>query len=146
MPRTHDSRGDNQHSSHDGDLGRLIRWSLQNSLGKAEPPSDGWPRVLERVRELGPLGTSSRSVRRARLPSHLVQAATLGALLLLMCLGLNRDVDRLMNTAYVRPTAVVSPPASADRFPQDTLSVYILLRMQRQVPPSKLGGIPETVL
>ena len=140
----HPSDGaDSRHSaSSEDDLGRLIRWTLEDAVSGAEPPRRVWPRILARVREMPTPTSAKRSWRRAPFPlAPFVQAVVVSALLLAFGLGLNRGVvvPRPEHRIHATPTVTRRARVSSQQFPEDVLRGYILVRMEQQ-QPQRLGG------
>ena len=126
-------------ASADDDLGQLIRRSLQDSVGKAEPPAEVWLKIRERVSQKNAPAVSQRPRRRLPVAS-LVQAVVISSLLLAFGFGLERDIVTLNRQTRMTPPPVVRPAVSYD-MPNDLLSGRLLLQMKREPSPSgRVGG------
>jgi hypothetical protein len=88
-----DALADNQDPlSAEDNLGRLIRWGLEDSLSTAEPSARVWTRVLARVRELEAAPAPKRSLKRLLPLAPLAQAVVVSAILLAFGLGVDREL------------------------------------------------------
>ena len=121
--------------SAEDDLGRLIRWGLEDSYSQAEPPADLWPKILARVQEMPAPTPSTRPARGRRRPAlslaPFVQAVVVSALLLAFMLGVDRNVVAPRVEQRVRPTPTVQRVAVDQEFPDDMLRGYMLARVER---------------
>lgn len=129
------------------DLGRLLRWSLEDAVSGAEPSPDVWPRVLQQVKQKS--AASKSGPARRRLLSGVVplmQAVVVSSLLLAFGLSMDRTmlVSRPERRAVATPTVRVSSVAY-DEESEDMLSGYILFRQAKEpLPrPSKGGYMRE---
>jgi len=125
------------------DLGRMIRWGLQDSFPEGEPPDDLWPRIMLRVKAMR---TPVRHTDPRRRPSFsltpLIQSVVVSALLLAFGLGVDRNVTapRGAQVPYATPTA--PRIVASQELPKDMLSGRLLLRMKQQPPaPQRPGGV-----
>jgi len=113
----------------DDDLGKLIRWSLEDSLSEAQPPARVWPRILERVNQV----TAPARPRRVVFPlASLVQAVVISVLLLAFGLG---DHNVVMPGRQYRTTCTPSVPRSlvSEDAQDDVLRGYLLLQMEKDM-------------
>lgn len=125
------------------DLGRLIRWSLEDSVAGAEPPPDVWPRILDRVKQMdAPTSAAPRMKRRAAFPvASLVQAVVISALLLAFGLGGDQNTAMPRQEYPVASTPTVRRLAVVEEAPKDILRGYLLLQMEREsVASTHIGG------
>ncbi len=142
MARSKDALDKINGLSSENDLGRLIRWSLEDSVSAAEPPADVWPRILSRVREMNAPTNLRRWARRSLRPlAPLVQAVVISVLLLAFGLEVNRGVTVSHRPTHSTP-AVRRIPTREEQ-PQDVLRGYILFRMGREPSLRRRGFIPE---
>ena len=126
-------------ASADDDLGQLIRWSLQDSVAKAEPPAEVWLEIRERVSHMSVPAAQQRPRRHLPVAS-LIQAVVISSLLLAFGFGLERDVVTPSRQARATPSPVVRPAVSYET-PNDLLSGRLLLQMKREPSPSgRVGG------
>ena len=126
-------------ASADDDLGQLIRWSLQDSVAKAEPPAEVWLKIRDRVSQRSVPATSQRLRRRLPVVS-LVQAVVISSLLLAFGFGLERDVVTPSRQSRTVSAPVVRSAISYET-PNDLLSGHLLLQMKREPSPSgRVGG------
>lgn len=132
---------DNGHTALYDDLGELIRWSLAESVGKAEPAADVWPRILTQVKRMENPALSELQRRRSVLPlTSFVQAVVISALLLAFGLEVHRNVPLSQRTyqASATPTIYkVSAPVESD---QDMLRGYTLLQKGKELPSRSHRG------
>jgi len=115
------------------DLGRMIRWGLEDSFSNAEPPDDVWPKIMSRVQEMRvPTRRTHPQRRHSFSLAPLVQAVVVSTLLLAFGLGVDRNVTapRGAQSAHATPTA--QKVVSSQELPDDMLSGYLLARMQKQ--------------
>jgi hypothetical protein len=115
------------------DLGRMIRWGLEDSFSKAEPPDDVWPKIMSQVQEMR-VPARRVQVRRRRSFSlaPLVQTAVVSALLLAFGLGIDRNVMAPRGGQAARSTPTVQKVVSGQELPNDMLSGSLLARMGQQ--------------
>lgn len=126
----------------DDELGRMIRWGLEDSFSGAAPPDDLWPRIMLRAQEAH---ASARHTPAKRRPSFslapLVQAVVASALLLAFGLGVDRNVTAPRGEQAVRSTPTVPAAVPAQQEANDMLSGYVLSRMAQEPPvPQRPGG------
>ena len=124
------------------DLGRMIRWGLEDSLSGAQPPDDVWPKIMSRVQEMR---TRARRTPVQRRPSFsltpLIQTVVVSALLLAFGLGLDRNVTAPRGQSSIRSTPTVQRVDSIPEQADDMLSGFLLARMAQQPPaPQRPGG------
>ena len=124
------------------DLGRMIRWGLEDSFSQAEPPDDLWPKIMLRVQEMR---VSQHRTQLKRRPSFslvpLVQAVVVSVLLLAFGLGVDRDLTVPRGEQAVRSTPTAPRVTSSQKLPNDMLSGYLLARMEQQpATPQRPGG------
>ena len=123
------------------DLGRMIRWGLDDSFSEAEPPDDAWPKIMLRVQEMR---EPARRTRLERRPSFslapLVQAVVVSALLLAFGLGVDRNLTAPRGEQAARSTPTLPKVASSQELPDDMLRGYLLARMEQQPPTRQRPG------
>jgi len=130
-----------QPTSAEDDLGRLIRWSLEDF--KVEPPARAWPKILERVREIKAPMKPRRRLRRALVPvASLVQAVVISALLLALGLGVDRNLSMPQSNYQIHPTPTVQKVSVPQGVLEDMLRGYKLARMELEPPAYKRGVCP----
>ncbi|MBC7232428.1 MAG: hypothetical protein H5T68_04190 [Chloroflexi bacterium] len=127
--------------SAEDEIGELIRWSLEETVGEAEPPADVWHKIIARIKEMDAPAFSPRRRRRVALPlASFVQAVVISVLLLAFGLEVNRNMP-LSQKAYqasATPTiSKVSAPAESD---QDMLRGYMLLQKEKEPLPRNHRG------
>jgi hypothetical protein len=113
------------------DLGRMIRWGLEDSFSGAEPPDDVWPKIMSRVQEMRAQRTPVK-----RRPSFslapLVQTLVVSALLLAFGLGVDRNLTAPRGELAVRSTPTAPRVVASEELPNDMLRGYLLARMAQQ--------------
>jgi hypothetical protein len=115
------------------DLGRMIRWGLEDSFSQAEPPDDVWPKIMLRVQEMRVPASRTRPKRRPSFSlAPLVQTVVVSALLLAFGLGVDRNLTAPRGGQAARATPTVQKVVSAQELPNDMLSGYLLARMGQQ--------------
>jgi hypothetical protein len=123
------------------DLGRMIRWGLEDSFSGKEPPDDVWPKIMLRVQEMR---GSARRTPVKRRPSFslapLVQTVVVSALLLAFGLGVDRNLTVPRGEHAVRATPTVQRVDSSQELPNDMLSGYLLARMEQQLAAHQRPG------
>lgn len=134
--------GDSSHTAlADDGLGELIRWSLAESVGGAEPPVNVWPKILNQIKAMNARIPLQRRKRRVLLPlASFVQAVVISALLLAFGLEVNRNVPLSQKAYQVSATATapkVSAPLESD---QDMLRGYMLLQKGKPLPSRSHRG------
>jgi hypothetical protein len=123
----------------DDDLGQLVRWSLENTVSKAEPPAEVWLRIRERVSERAAPAAPQRARRRLPVAS-LVQAVVISSLVLAFGFGVERDIVVPSRQAAAVATPVVKSVFSRD-VPNDVLSGRVLRQMRRELASNgRVGG------
>jgi hypothetical protein len=123
----------------DDDLGQLIRWSLQDSVAKAEPRAEVWLKIRDRVSQTSAPAVSQQPRRRLPVAS-LVQAVVISSLVLAFGFGVERDVVTYNRQTRTTPAPVVRPEVSYE-MPDDLLSGHLLSQMERELAPSgRVGG------
>jgi len=123
------------------DLGRLLRWSLEDSISGAEPPADAWPKILERVCQMRTPTRPKHSLRRSSFPlAPFVQAVVISALLLAFGLGIDLSVVMPRREYHIRSTPTIRKVRAAEEL-EDILRGYILARMEQELPTRKGGNI-----
>jgi hypothetical protein len=123
------------------DLGRMIRWGLEDSFSEAEPPHDVWPKIMLRVQEMR--APARRASVKPRLPfslAPLVQTVVVSALLLSFALGVDRNPSLPQAERTVRSTPTVQRMNPNQELPNDMLSGYLLARMAQQSPIRQRPG------
>ena len=144
----HSSQADARCSwTSDDELGQLIRWSLKDSIGVAEPPPEVWVRILTRVQE-EPRPTSARRGTKcasAALAS-VVQAAVIGCLLLVFGLGVDHRVILARSYRLALPAPATQKALVSRELPDDMLRGYVPTRMEREQPFRKGGNVREVHL
>ena len=126
--------------SSEDDLGRLIRWGLEDPICGAEPPADVWPKILGRVRDMRAPTVPKHSLRRLSFPlASFVQAVVVSALLLAFGLGVDHRVVLPREEYRIQSTPTIRKARAAEDFPEDMLRGYILARME-QTLPHRMGG------
>jgi hypothetical protein len=133
------------HRPQEDDLGELIRWSLEDSIGGAEPPEHIWPKILERMEQKQAPTTARRPLRRrAAFPlASLVQAVVISTLLLAFGLGVNQDVVMPAREVGIATAPPVRRLRVSEDAREDTLRGYVLLQMKKEAAPSyRRGYVP----
>jgi hypothetical protein len=126
----------------DDDLGRLIRWSVPDVIRGAEPPTDVWPKVVERVRAGAAREPRVPSLRRATFPlAPFVQAVVISALLLAFGLGVDRSIILPRQVTSPSSTPEVRKTHAVEDMTDDMLSGYILARSGHEAPARRGGNI-----
>ena len=128
--------------SREDDLGRLIRWGLEDSVSGAEPSARVWPRVLARVREMDATEAPKRSLKRLLPLAPLVQAAVVSAILLAFGLGVDRELVTSKGYAQ-RATPTLQTSRAEDEAPDDMLRGYMLFRRQPDPLAQKARRLAE---
>ncbi|MGB9880322.1 MAG: hypothetical protein ACPLRM_06130, partial [Anaerolineae bacterium] len=86
-------------TSSEDELGGLIRWGLEETVARAEPPADVWPKILAQVKEMDASALSQRHRKRATLSlASFIQAVVISVLLLAFGLEVNRNVPLSQRT------------------------------------------------
>lgn len=123
------------------DLGRMIRWALQDSFAEAQPPDDVWPKIMLRVQEMR---KPPRRASRKRIPSFslapLVQAVVVSALLLAFGLGVDHNLTTPRGEQVLRSTPTVPKVVSIQELPDDIPSGYLLAHGEPQAPARQRAG------
>jgi len=124
------------------DLGRMIRWGLEDSFSQAEPPDDLWPKIMLRVQEMRVPAAHTRPKRRPSFSlAPLVQTLVVSALLLAFGLGVDRNLTAPRGGQVARSTPAVQKVVSVQEPLNDMLSGYLLARMEQQpATPRHPGG------
>jgi hypothetical protein len=123
------------------DLGRMIRWGLEDSFAEVEPPDDVWPKIKLRVQEMRASARPSPVRRRLSFSlTALVQTVVVSALLLSFVLGVDRNVIAPREEHTVRSTPTVQKVDSIQDTANDMLSGYLLARMAQQPPIRQRPG------
>ena len=124
------------------DLGRMIRWGLEDSVSGAEPSDDVWSRVKSQVQAMRAPAVRAQTRRRPSFSlTPLVQTVVVSALLLAFGLGLDRNVTAPREQRDIRSTPTVQRVKSIQEQPDDMLSGFLLARMSQQPPaPQRPGG------
>ena len=115
--------------SADDDLGRLIRWGLEDSVSNVEPSARVWTRVLTRVREMEAAPAPKRSLKRFLPLVPLAQAVVVSAILLAFGLGMDRELAT-PGTYAQRATPTVRSSQSQTDSTDDMMRGYMLFRRQ----------------
>ena len=127
-------------SPEDDDLGRLVRWSVPDLIQGAEPPSETWLNVVERVRADPAAEPPAPSLRRASFPlAPFVQAVVISALLLAFGLGVDRRVVLPRQGSLSTATPAVHKTHVVRDMTEDMLSGYMLAQAEPEVP-ARVGG------
>ena len=114
------------------DLGRLIRWGLENSM-VAEPPEHIWPKIVARVREMHVSHGQKRWVKRSLLPlAPLLQAVVISALLLAFGLKVDRNTIMLQGAYRTSSTPVIRKISITQGCPKDVLRGYMIVLAQKE--------------
>ncbi|MBM4429572.1 MAG: hypothetical protein FJ026_04385 [Chloroflexi bacterium] len=124
------------------DLGRLIRWSLEDAVSGAEPSPDVWPRILQQVKQKG--AASEPGPVRRRLLSGLVplmQAVVVSSLLLVFGLSVDRSMLMPHPESQALPTPAVQVSVVSEEESQDVLSGCILFRQAKEPLPRPSTGV-----
>lgn len=130
--------------SSDDELGQLIRWSLKDHIGAAEPASEVWLKILDRVQEERTPTSAPSSSRRSSAPmASLVQAAVIGCVLLTLGLGADRDVILARRDERVHSAPSVQNALVFEEFPDDMLRGRVPAQMEQEAPFRKGGDIRE---
>jgi len=130
MERHEEPKADERPGATEDELGRLIRWSLKDSLVDAEPSSHVWPRILARVRETDtPQSTKRAGSRRTFPTAPLIQAVIISGLLLAFGLGVDRDWS-VARGRRIRPTPFVAKATLRTDPEEDMLRARLLFRKQ----------------
>lgn len=134
--------GNRQGVSPEDGLGQLIRWSMHHSVSEAEPPTDSWSRILDRVRQMPVPSRSRRLLKGSSFPvTAFVQAVVVSALLVAFGLGLDHGVvmPQREQSKQATPTIAVRAGPPASEAPWDVLRGYVLAQMERG-RRQRLGG------
>jgi len=114
------------------DLGRWIRWSLEDAVADAEPPSSMWGKISTRINELEEPAHRRPFPDIASFPwSQLLQTVVASTLLLAFVLGLE---NRASEPHSLTPSALVldiQPTATSVESPQDMLSSRMRFQLER---------------
>lgn len=133
--------------SSDDELGQLIRWSLEDHIGTAEPASEVWLRILDRVQEeRTPTSTRSRSRPSSAPLASLVQAAVIGCVLLTLGLGADRDFILARKEERVHSAPAAQSVVVLDKFPEDGVRGQVPALREQEEPFRKGGVIREAAL
>jgi len=124
-------------STEDG-LGRLIRWSLEDAVSRADPSPDVWPKILQQVKQMGKPAPARRRLLSGLVP--LMQAVVVSSLLLAFGLGVDRSMVVPQRKRQTVSTPTVQVSVASEEMPQDVLSGYILFRQAREPLPRKRSG------
>ncbi len=128
--------------SAEDDLGRLIRWGLEDAVSNAEPSARVWPRVLARVRELEAAETPRRPLRRLLPLAPLAQAVVVSAVLLAFGLGVDRELAASRGYPQ-RATPTVQKGHTQTESADDMLRGYMLFRRQPDPLAQKARRLAE---
>jgi hypothetical protein len=141
----HSSAADETHLwSSDDELGQLIRWSLKDHIGAAEPASEVWLRILDRVQEERASTSARSSSKRSSAPlASLVQAAVIGCVLLTLGLGADRDVILARRQERVHSAPSVQNALVFEEVPEDILPAEVPPQMEQEAPFRRGGDIRE---
>lgn len=124
------------------DLARLIRWSVPESVCGAEPPSDVWPRILGRVREMPAPTAPKRLLGHSAFPlAPFVQAVVISALVLAFGLGVDRSVVTPRREYRIGSTPTIRKVRATEDSAEDVLRGYMLAQRERELPSRKGGNI-----
>jgi hypothetical protein len=123
------------------DLGRMIRWGLEDAFSGAEPPDDVWAKIKLRVQEMRAPAPRAPVRRRPSFSlAPLVQTVVVSVLLLSFALGVDRNVTAPRAEHTVRSTPAVQKVDSIQDTAEDMLSGYMLARMAQQPPTRQRPG------
>lgn len=123
------------------DLGRMIRWGLEDAFSAAEPPGDVWSRIKLRVQDMrAPAGRAAVRRRPSFSLAPLVQTMVVSALLLSFALGVDRNLTAPQGEHTIRSTPTAPRVVSSEKLPNDMLSGYLLARMAQQSPVHQRPG------
>ncbi len=132
--------------SSDDELGQLIRWSLRNSVGTAEPSPDVWCRILERVqKQREPTSASPSSSRSSPPLAGLLQAAVIGCLLLTLAAGIDGHIIVTRKDQPIRVAAAEQSLASDDLAP-DVMSRGAHRSIEREERVRRGGEVRDATL
>jgi len=144
MAPTRDELNDTHGPFPEDELGRLVRWSLEDSVLAAEPSPDTWPKILARVRAIDAPQRVRRWTKRPLVPlASVLQAVVISGLLLVFGLEVNRDVVAPHTRKTTRSTPIIRRASVSQHYPEDVLRGCILAREAREVPSPRAGRIPE---
>jgi hypothetical protein len=123
------------------DLGRMIRWGLEDAFSEAEPPEHVWPKVMSRIQEMrAPVRHASVRRRPSFSLAPLIQTVVVSALLLAFGLGVDRNLTAPQGEHIIRSTPTVERADNSPEQPNDMLSGYVLARMAQQPPIRQRPG------
>lgn len=129
----------------DDDLGSLIRWTLEDSLGRETPPDDLWQRIRARI-EPTVAGTQAAPPARKRHSlslAPLIQTVVASSLVLAFAVGVDRDDSSPPATKASRPAFQRTAIVESAR-PQDIPRIHT--ESQREPEPvvrRRIGGVSE---
>lgn len=126
-------RDENSYSL-DDDLGKAVRWSLEDAVAGAEPSPDVWRRISVRVHEMHAPKTVKRRIQLSLLPlGSIAQVVVIGMLLFSFGLGIERShVPTSSYPAYPTPTIQKSKVQAKQL--DDMLRGYMLARKEPESP------------
>ena len=127
-------------TSPDDDVGRVIRWGLNDAISGAEPPAHVWPKILGRVADLPAPARSKRSFGSSFPVAPFVQAVVVSALLLAFGLGVDRGVVLPRQQYGIESTPTFRRARDAADSVGDVLRGY-MLRREPELPVRQGGNI-----
>lgn len=129
----------------DDDLGRLIRWSLEDSLARETPPADLWTRIRARIESCAP-GVEPALVDRKRRTlslAPLIQTVVASSLVMAFALGIDRSGSTRPQTR-LNPTTVPSTVVLGSTRPQDIPRIHAAPHPEaEQMVHQRIGGVTE---
>ena len=146
MARSSDEPHDASPASSEDDLGRLIRWSLNDLVSGAEPSAGVWTKIASRLREPPAPTGPWQWLKRSFIPLvPMLQAAVISVLLLAFGLGVDRNASAPRKSDSVRyPTPTVLRRVTPDVEGQDDMLRGYMLVQRVRVPVFRpKGHIPE---
>jgi len=146
QPNRNGAEGPSAWSS-DDELGQLIRWSLRNFVGTAEPSPDVWCRILERVeKRCKPTSAPPSSSRSSPPLAGLVQAAVIGCLMLTLAAGIDGHIIVTRKDQPVRAAAAVERSIASDDLAPDVMRPSVYRSMERQEPVRRGGQVRDATV